>query len=514
MCIETEKSYIQYVAHMLDAAMCNKCLISINEDKESKNMHKARKYIEHMHPDVIGQKFQNGTIITSQKLIEEIRNTIPNVRMCNCKFLLGMTRLYFDLQTDNEIQNKFNKLNKMLKIICTAHEDEYDNNLNDLTFDELDKKFSGAVKKELNADKEEINKLELLQKADYDIVPINSFEEAQKYGKYVAWCITHYQNLFNSYTKQGLGRFYFCLKPGFETIKKEKGENCPLDEYGKSMFAISVNDDGSLNTCTCRWNHDNNANDNMMDTKEISKFFGVNFYKTFVPYPADKLLKQYEKIKIDDDDICKHFGCIRCKTETEKNIYVFKKNNQIYTRLSIAPNCVIENKKFLYFKDGKFVKDAPAKINGDFNISDTDIDSLVGAPKEVTGDFNCNNTNITSLEGAPRIVGGKFSCSFTNITSFKGAPTKVGKEFICFVDNTQATFTSLEGMPLEVGEGLDLRHIKLMSLNGAPRKIGEKTSNLFHSFGDTITTDQINAYIEFLNNPTSEHTDNTGHYKE
>ena len=34
------------------------------------------------------------------------------------------------------------------------------------------------VKIELNADKEEINKLELLQKADYDIVPINSFEEA------------------------------------------------------------------------------------------------------------------------------------------------------------------------------------------------------------------------------------------------------------------------------------------------------------------------------------------------
>jgi len=98
--------------------------------------------------------------------------------------------------------------------------------------------------------------------------------------------------MYSSYTKNGLGRFYFCLKPGFEKIKAVKGEGCPMDEYGKSMIAISVNDDGSLNTCTCRWNHDNGGSDNMMDTKQISEFFGVNFYKTFVPYSADQLLKK------------------------------------------------------------------------------------------------------------------------------------------------------------------------------------------------------------------------------
>jgi hypothetical protein len=89
--------------------------------------------------------------------------------------------------------------------------------------------------------------------------------------------------MYQSYTKNGLGRFYFCLKPGFEKVERIEGEDCPMDDYGKSMIAISVNDDGSLNTCTCRWNHDNGGNDNMMDTKEISEFFGVNFYKTFLP---------------------------------------------------------------------------------------------------------------------------------------------------------------------------------------------------------------------------------------
>ena len=210
-----------------------------------------------------------------------------------------------------------NKLNKMLKIICTAHVDEYDNDFNGMTFDELDKKFSSAVKKELNADREEIGKLQLMKNAAYKIVPIDSFEEAKKYGKYTTWCITHYDNMYDSYTHNGLGRFYFCLQDGFEKVPEVQGEGCPMDAYGKSMFAISVNDDGSLNTCTCRWNHDHGATDNMMDTKEISKFFGVDFYKTFKPYTADILWKkildaQIPLSELTDDGIqfCETFDCI------------------------------------------------------------------------------------------------------------------------------------------------------------------------------------------------------------
>jgi len=141
--MRTIEQQISYWAHMLDEALQNKCMLT--EDRESKNMHKARRWIEQSHPEVLGQKLQDGTVITSQKLTEEIRNTVPNVRMADCKFLLGMTRLYFELQYDPEIQSKFNKLNKMLKIICTAHVDEYDNDFNGLSFDELDKKFAGAV---------------------------------------------------------------------------------------------------------------------------------------------------------------------------------------------------------------------------------------------------------------------------------------------------------------------------------------------------------------------------------
>lgn len=64
------------------------------------------------------------------------------------------------------------------------------------------------------------------------------------------------------------------------------------------MIAISVNEDGSLNTCTCRWNHANNGNDNILNTKQISQLIGVNFYDTFKPYSNDYIIiKKQERLQ-------------------------------------------------------------------------------------------------------------------------------------------------------------------------------------------------------------------------
>ena len=92
---------LSYWMHMLDEAMLNKPLL--NEDKEGKNINKAEKWIKANHPEVIGQQLENGTVITPRILTQEIRNTMPNVRMADCKFLVGVTRLYFDNQSNPEI---------------------------------------------------------------------------------------------------------------------------------------------------------------------------------------------------------------------------------------------------------------------------------------------------------------------------------------------------------------------------------------------------------------------------
>ena len=383
---------ILYWAHMLDEAFNKEQFLC--EDKEGKNINRAEKWIKQNHPEVIGQKLENGTTITPRILTQEIRNTVPNVRMADCKFLVGATRMYFDLQNDvHEFQSKMNKLNKMLKIICTAHENEYDNNFNNLSFDELDKKFSGAVKKELDSDKEEIEKLQLIRNRQYKIVPIDSFEEASKYGKYTSWCMTHYDDMYSNYTKGGLGRFYFCLQNGFENVPEVKGEGCPMDTYGRSMIAVSVNDDGSLNTCTCRWNHDNGGNDSMMDTKEISKFFGVDFYKTFKPYDIDTLWKKILKKQVplrglDDEnaEFCKTFDCVAvyANDDEDDSSVVFKKmvDGKIVTLPCIDKTTTYINNKFVTIKDGKFVDTIPKTIQN--------------MPQDIKGDVVIPN-GVTSI---------------------------------------------------------------------------------------------------------------------
>ena len=95
--------------------------------------------------------------------------------------------------------------------------------------------------------------------------------------------------MYNSYTHNGTGRFYFCLRKGFENEPKEKGEGCPLDSYGLSMIAVSVDMEGAVNTITSRWNHDMGGNDNIMSVEELEQVIGRNFYQTFKPYSREEL---------------------------------------------------------------------------------------------------------------------------------------------------------------------------------------------------------------------------------
>jgi len=270
-----------------------------------------------------------------------------------------------------------NKLNKILKILATAHADEYDNDLNGLSLDELEKKFSGAVQKELDLDKDEISKMSFAKNNDYEIVPIDSFEEAKPYGKYTNWCVTHYENMYDNYTKGGLGRFYFCLQDGFEDVPKEKTEGCPMDIYGKSMIAVLVGDDGGLQHCTCRWNHANGADDNMMDTKEISKFFGVDFYKTFKPYDVDYLWNKL-LAKDNPNEFSEKFGCVRFYDEDD-NVYQYKKliDSNIIDIYRVDDDVAYINRRFVTVKDGKLVDGKPKKIDDYAFKENTNLTSIV-----------------------------------------------------------------------------------------------------------------------------------------
>ncbi len=248
----------------------------LTESQESKSISAAKK--------LVMQKFGWNEQRADEFIRKELRHdfSVLHHNSKAGKFILGLTRMFCDNQLSDG--GTIQQLNRTLELIASdTHINEYDRNLNGLSAQELIDRFAGARKDMTNKDREEVGALELQENNDYTIVQIDDFEQSRQYGQYTSWCVTHSSNMLDSYTSDGIGQFYFCLKNGFENVPQERGEGCPLDEYGLSMVAVSVDENGALNTCTCRWNHDNGGNDNIMDTKQISQLIGRNFYEVFKP---------------------------------------------------------------------------------------------------------------------------------------------------------------------------------------------------------------------------------------
>ena len=226
----------------------------------------------------------------AMQFIGQLKVKIPSVRLQQEKFLLGVARLFIDGDLSVDDYFKCTNFNQTLKLIASdAHVNEYDNNLNGMSADELINRFADVRVGELSKRKELMGGKQYHQNREYTIVPINSYEEATKYAKYNDWCVTYSEDMFDDKTCYGAGRFYFCLRNGFENVPKKVGPNAPLDDYGLSMIAVSITMEGEPNSITCRWNHDNGGSDSVMDDEQLSDLLGVNFYSVFKPYTREEL---------------------------------------------------------------------------------------------------------------------------------------------------------------------------------------------------------------------------------
>ena len=235
----------------------------------------------------------------------ELRHDIPALRTkLASKFVLGVTRMFCDGQITNS--NTVLELNTTLKLIVEGgHYNEYDRNLNGLSAQDLIDRFSTTRQYLSCKEKEEINNMTFEGDSDYDIVRIDSFEQAHQYHAHTTWCVTQKERAFKSYTDLGNNQFYFCLRKDWDRPRmypivndNEEDTSTPLDDYGLSMIAVSVNENGELNTCTSRWNHDHGGNDSIMNAVQISKLVNRNFFETFKPNPAwtDKVNKIKQRL--------------------------------------------------------------------------------------------------------------------------------------------------------------------------------------------------------------------------
>lgn len=230
---------------------------------------------------------QGHSLPQSIEIEKKIRNRYTNYGLGDYKFAPGIVRLTLASNFDEEV---IGRLNSILPLIADeTHIDEYTANFNDLSFDELYDRFGDLKKYNVEKEREESLKRKYERNDEYEIVPINSEEDAAKYSQYTSWCITTSSDMHDRYTHNGTGKFYFALKKGFEKEPRVAGEKAPLDKYGLSMIAVSVNMDGSANTITCRWNHDNRGNDSVMTPLELESLLGRSFYEAFPAKTREEL---------------------------------------------------------------------------------------------------------------------------------------------------------------------------------------------------------------------------------
>ena len=264
---------VKYIAKLMGISE-EKCYL-ITENAKNNNMKPARRYLE----EKLG--WDNEQIMD---FFGKMQHDIPNVRLSNCKYFLGVTRMVMEKQLTNG--ESIMKLNSILKYINNDESlsNSFDRNLNGLSFEKLSEQTTEGMEQAYKSERERLGSTDFGERnTSYNIVKINDFEEASEYSKFTSWCVTHNKEAFDSYTSNGICVFYFCLKDGFENVLEKIGEGCPLDEYGLSMIAVCVDENGECKTITCRWNHDNGGNDNIMSTEELSSLLCVNFYEVFKP---------------------------------------------------------------------------------------------------------------------------------------------------------------------------------------------------------------------------------------
>lgn len=274
------------------------------ESYVDKQVNKAARYIERNHSRLIGlERTQAGNPKTAKDLANDVKNQMPILVSKENnpkpgKFIVGASRIFYD-EIDNNRRDVSPQLSRYIRtLIQDGHTDQFDEDLNGMSFEQLEQTFSKRTQEAGQNEKNEFSARKWERNPEYDIVRIDSTEEAKPYRRFLnpnmPWCITGDQHYYDSYTNGGLGVFYFVLKKGYENLTPVKGENSPHDEYGESMMAVAVDENGQLLNCTSRWN----GSGDFFTAKQLSELLGVNFYETFLPRSFEETVKKLDFLAV------------------------------------------------------------------------------------------------------------------------------------------------------------------------------------------------------------------------
>ena len=123
------------------------------------------------------------------------------------EYVRGIARIAIEELGMLRSTNTQGELGKFKQIVMFMHRNkelltaDYNSDLNSLNYRSLANEVD-AIRREFNKRNRE-NAQHFQNNKDYKVVPIDSFKDARKYGRYTSWCITQEQSHFDSYTPCG-----------------------------------------------------------------------------------------------------------------------------------------------------------------------------------------------------------------------------------------------------------------------------------------------------------------------
>lgn len=220
--------------------------------------------------------------------------------------------------------------------------------------------------------------------SEYEVIGPVDFKEASEYGDYTAYqnggeiCYTQRGQTWNSYTHNDEYAVYILVKPNWDElvpVHDDEDEESAYDTYGMSMIFVIVDEDGNLQTCNTRWNHEANYRpdydvDFALDETELSELVGRPFSEVFKP-KIQMTFEQKAQLVLDKannnediKEVCDYYyeyndGNYEIELDELWNYLVFDSNNSCY-RYALDEWCEscneLEEKMIIYDRNDALQK--------------------------------------------------------------------------------------------------------------------------------------------------------------
>ena len=113
----------------------------------------------------------------------------------------------------------------------------------------------------------------------YKIVKINSYDEFLPYRRLRKdWCISYGEDIFNVHAENGNCTLFLLIRDDVNRVEKKMGTGFPKDDFGLSIIAVFVRNNGQLESVTSRWNSLQES-DSFMTSGELKALLGDEFEK-------------------------------------------------------------------------------------------------------------------------------------------------------------------------------------------------------------------------------------------